>query len=87
MNANDNILIFPYHEKGGAAVTWEGRESMLNRKIEQVRFMRISFPELELDRLPRIGCWPSVAEDAYSLLPLNVVDSQLDVLWFDYFAF
>jgi hypothetical protein len=37
--------------------------------------MRISFPELELDRLFLYGCcWPSVADDAYILLLLNVVE-------------
>jgi hypothetical protein len=65
MNANGNILIFPFHEKGGTTVAWEGRKLMFNRKIEQISFMRISFPELELDCLLLIGCcWPSVADDA-----------------------
>jgi hypothetical protein len=56
MNANGNILIFPFHEKGGATVAWKGRELMFNRKFEQISFMRISFPELELDRLFLYGC-------------------------------
>jgi hypothetical protein len=74
MNANCNKLISPFHEKGGTTVAWEGREFMFHRKLEQISFMRISFPELELDRLLLIGCWPSVADDAYILLLLDVVE-------------